>query len=204
MNLNKRVTTALLTGFMLGAIFLVALRFVTFKDTRIHYHANFALYINGQRDEFKSSTFYEETQSCTAEEVGPRQRVHLHDQKPHVVHVHDKGSTWGHIFANLGYGLNGKSVQTDKGVFIDNQDDNQLTFILNGKEVQGLANEIIESEDVILINYGKDDQATLLKRYDEIKKDAAEYNQTTDPSTCSGSKPITFTERLKISIGLFD
>src|SRR5690606_33041163 len=133
------------------------IRFVTYEDKRVHYHGNFALYVNGMRDEFKSSTFYEETQSCSADEIRPKQRVHLHDQKPHVVHVHDEGSTWGHLFANLGYGLSGKSIQTDSGVFVDGQDGNQLTFILNGKEVSNVSNEVIQSEDVLLISYGKDD-----------------------------------------------
>lgn len=202
MNLNKRVVAALVAGLVIGTVWLVALRFITFKDTRIHYHANFALYINGQRDTLDSSTFYEETQSCSADEVGPRQRVHLHDQKSHVVHVHDEGSTWGHMFANLGYGLSNKAIQTDKGVYVNGQDGNELTFMINGQKVEGLANEVIESEDVVLVNFGQDNQETLKSRFEEISHDAAEYNKTTDPSACSGSKPITFTERLKKSIGL--
>jgi hypothetical protein len=202
MSVNRRILIALVAGFVLGTLWLVAFRFLTFKDTRIHYHANFALYINGQKDPLASSTFYEETQSCSADEVGPKQRVHLHDQKPEVVHVHDEGSTWAHLFANLGYGLNNKSVQTDAGVFVDGQDGNDLTFMLNGKKVDGVANEVIQSEDVLLINYGKDDAPTLQTRYDQIEKNANEYNKTSDPSTCSGSKPITFTERLKKAIGL--
>jgi hypothetical protein len=202
MSYNRKLVIALAAGFLLGAFWLVAVRFASFQDTRTHYHANFALYVNGQRDEFKSSTFYEETQSCSADEIGPKQRVHLHDQKGHVVHVHDEGSTWGHLFANLGYGLTNKSMQTDTGVFVDGQNGSGLTFILNGQTVESVANEIIRSEDVLLISYGGDDAAVLQSRYDQIARDAAEYNQTSDPSSCSGSKPITFTERLKKSIGI--
>jgi hypothetical protein len=202
MTFNKRLVIALLAGFLLGVFWLIALRYVTFEDKRVHYHGNFALYINGQRDDFKSSTFYEETQSCSADEIGPKQRVHLHDQKPHVAHVHDEGATWGHLFANLGYSLGNKSVQTDAGVFVDGEAGNELTFMLNGKKVEGAASEVIRSEDVLLISYGKDDAAALQVRYDQIERDAARYNQTTDPSACSGSKPITFTERLKKSIGI--
>ena len=199
---NQRLGIAIAAGFVLGTFWFVAARFIAFEDTRIHYHGNFALYINGEKDKLESSTFYEETQSCSADEIGPKQRVHLHDQKAEVVHVHDEGVTWGHLFANLGYGLNNKSFQTDAGVFIDGQDGNKLTFMLNGQKVEGVANEIIRSEDVLLISYGKDDQATLQTRYDQIEKNAGEYNQTSDPSACSGSKPITFTEKLKHAIGL--
>ncbi len=200
--MNKRLITALLAGFMVGTLWLVLVRFVTFEDKRTHYHANFAMYINGQRDPFESSTFYEETQSCSADEVGPRSRVHLHDQKSSVVHVHDEGATWGHLFANLGYSLGNKSLQTDKGVFVDGTDENELTFVLNGKKLDGVANEVIRSEDVLLINYGRDDQNTLGNRLNEIAKDAKDYNQKSDPSSCSGSKPVTFTQRLKHAIGV--
>ena len=193
---------SLAAGFVIGALWLVAVRFAAFEDTRVHHHANFALYINGQQEKFESSTFYEETQSCSADEIGPKQRVHLHDQKPEVAHVHDEGSTWGHLFANLGYGLTNELVQTDAGIFADGQNDNDLKFILNGQPVAGIANETIRSEDVLLINYGKDDQGVLQSRYDQIVRNAAEYNLKDDPSACSGSKPITFTERLKKAIGI--
>lgn len=191
-----------MAGFLLGVFWFIGLRFVTFEDKRVHYHGNFALYINGVRDDFKSSTYYEETQSCTADEIGPKQRVHLHDQKPHVVHVHDEGSTWGHLFANLGYGLNNKSVQTDDGVFVDGKEGKNLTFILNGKKVQGAANEPIRSEDVLLISYGDEDESELNSRFNQIMADAAQYNKSNDPSTCSGSKPVTFMDRLKHSVGI--
>lgn len=205
MSFNRRLVVALVSGFLLGAIWLVAVRFVTFKDTRVHYHANFALYINGQKDEFKSSTFYEETTACSADEIGPRTRVHLHDQKPSIVHVHDKGTTWSHLFSNLGYSLSSKAIQTDEGIYLDGQDGNELSFYLNGKKIDSVANEVIESEDVVLISYGnaeKDTEDVLKQRYDEIVKDAAEYNAKNDPSACSGSKPITFAERLRIAIGI--
>lgn len=202
MTFNKKLVIALLAGFLLGVFWFIALRFVTFEDKRVHYHGNFALYINGVRDDFKSPTYYEETQSCTADEIGPKQRVHLHDQKPHVVHVHDEGSTWGHLFANLGYGLNNKSVQTDDGVFVDGDKEKSLTFILNGKKAQAIANEVIRSEDVLLISYGDEDDSILNSRFNQIMADADEYNRTNDPSSCSGSKPLTLIDRLRHSIGI--
>ncbi len=201
--MRKKIVLGVLGGFLLGVTWFVALRFVTFQDDRVHYHANFALYINGKKDEFKSFTFYEEVQSCGSDEVNnPKTRVHLHDNISHVVHVHDAGATWGHLFANLGYGLTGESVETDNGVLINGQDDNKLTFTLNGQEVDGVANMTIKTEDTLLINYGKDDETTLDQRYDAIVRDAGEYNKRNDPSACTGTKPYTFTDRLKQAIGL--
>jgi hypothetical protein len=71
---------------------------------------------------------------------------------------------------------------------------------LNGKEVDGVTNRTIMSEDTLLINYGKDDAATLQKRYDGITQDADEYNKRNDPSSCTGTKPKTFSERLEQAI----
>lgn len=201
MSNKPKLIIVLFIGFFIGTFWLVAVRYATFKDTRVHYHANFALYINSVRDEFKGTTFYEETQACTADEIGPKSRGHMHNQQSEVVHVHHEGETWGLFFANLGYALGSKAVQTDNGVFVDGQDGKKLSFILNGKKVENVANEVILSEDVLLVNYGDDDQATVQKHYDQMPKNAAEYNKASDPSTCSGSKPITFTERLKKAIG---
>jgi len=200
--MRKKLLIALIAGFLVGSIWMIAIRFVNYKNDQVHYHADFALYINGQKDEFKNFTFYEEVQSCGSDQVNdPKTRVHLHDNVPYVVHVHDAGATWGHLFANLGYTLGDTLVKTDKGVYLDGVDGNKLTFILNGQEVKGAANTTIRSEDVLLINYGKDSAATLQDRYNQIPKDAAKYNEQNDPSTCSGSKPLTFTQRLKNAIG---
>lgn len=199
---RQKLTLAVVLGFLLGVVWLVALRFFTYVNPNVHYHANFALYINGQKDEFKNFTFYEEVQSCGSDEVNnPKTRVHLHDNQPEVVHVHDAGATWGHLFANLGYTLGDNLVKTDNGVYVDGEG-GTLTFTLNGKEVEGVANRTIGSEDTLLINYGTEDQTTLQQRYDAIVKTAADYNKRNDPSACTGTKPVSAWEKLKISIGL--
>lgn len=199
---KRKLALALAVGFVVGVLWFVGLRFVTYEDKRVHYHANFALYVDGVRDEFKSATFYEETQSCSADEIGPKQRVHLHDNNPGLVHVHDSGATWGHLFANLGYGLTNKSVTDDKATYLDGQNDTQVRFILNGKEVGSIANEIIQNEDKLLIDVETAKGAVASRLMPELPSDAAEYNQKSDPSTCSGSKPLTFTERLKKAVGI--
>lgn len=201
--MQKKLSIALIIGFIAGMFWLVAVRFISYKSPNVHYHANFGLFVNGQRDEFKSFTFYEEVQSCGSDELNnPKTRVHMHDQKNHVAHVHDNAVTWGDFFANLGYGLTNKVLQTDAGVYLDGQNGNELSFLLNGEEVSSIANVTIRSEDVLLVNYGKDSDETLNDRYGQITKDADRYNQTNDPSSCSGSKPLTFGERLRHAIGI--
>lgn len=194
---RKKLLLTLAVGFAAGVLWLAAIRFFTYKSDSVHHHANFALFVNGQQDKFDNFTFYEEVQSCGSDEVNnPRTRVHLHDNNPGVVHVHDAGATWGHLFANLGYTLGDTLIKTDKGSYVDGQG-GELKFILNGQEMMGIANAVIRSEDVLLINYGQENQAALDSRFDAITRDAADYNKRNDPSGCTGTKSITFIERLK-------
>lgn len=200
----RSLTLAAACGFVAGVAWLVAVRYVTYKSDTVHYHANFALYINGQADQFKNFTFYEEVQSCGGSQLdNPKSRAHMHGNVNHVVHVHDHAVTWGQFFANLGYSLGNDLIRTNDGIYVDGQNDNKLSFILNGQPVGAVANKTIESEDVLLISYGRADDATLLKQYQAIPKDAPKVNQQNDPSSCSGTEPSSFRRRLWQAIGLF-
>ncbi len=193
----------LLIGLLLGALLTTAIRFALAKDTTVHHHANFALYINGQKDDFKSFAFYEEVAACDASSLtNPRVRTHLHDSNSSLIHVHDGGVTWGQFFENISYGLGNDFVKTGDGIYVDGQNGNTLTFTLNGKDTNIIANEVINSEDVLLINYGSDSSGTLKDRYDQIPRDAGKANVTKDPSACAGGHEFTFTNRLKEAIGL--
>lgn len=189
-------------GLLVALIATTAIRYALIKDTAVHYHANFALYINGQEDPFKSFTFYEEIAACDTHELdNPKPKAHMHDQNAHLVHVHAHGMTWGYFFTNLGYTLGDNLIKTDNGVFIAGDDGNQLTFYLNGQKVDHIAGSVIKSEDVLLINYGKDSDATLKQRYDSIPRDAHKANLTKDPAACSGGAELTTWNRLKQALG---
>jgi len=202
--LSKKQLTAvaILIGFVLGIISFIGYRIATYRSTNIHYHANFALYINGDRDEFESFTFYEEVQACVDHGVeNPKSRTHMHDQQSSLIHVHDGGVTWGHFIANLGYGLTDRALQNDKQVYHEGEE-GELTFILNGKEVSSVANRVIKSEDVLLINYGKDDDDTLKGRYETIPRNAHEFNGRYDPGGCSGDEKLTLGKRFRAALGI--
>jgi hypothetical protein len=202
-NVLKNAWAILFVGFVLGILSFIALRFITYESGNVHYHANFALYIDGERDEFDSFTFYEEVQACVADGTdNPKARVHMHDQVNDVVHVHANSVTWGHFFANLGYTLGDKVLVTGSGLHTDEAIGNELTFVLNGTKVTSVANRVIENEDRLLINYGNDSDGTLEERFGMIAPNAHEYNDRHDPGGCAGDEALTFTERLKRAIGI--
>lgn len=196
-NLNKkRAVLFAAVGFLLGVLIFAGLRVALVQDHSIHYHANFAVFIDGKREKFDNFTFYEEVQSCVADHSSdPKTRVHMHDQKNSLVHVHDNNSTWGHFFANLGYGLTDESITTLDKTYVDGQNGKKLTFFLNRQPVDFIANRVIESEDTLLIDYG--DGRNIDARYGEISRDAQEANTKPDPASCSGATSLTFSDRLK-------
>ena len=200
MNNNKKLWVVAIAGFLIGALTLVTVRFATYKpEPVVHYHANLALYINGQRDEFKGPGFYEEVQSCGSDMVdNPKTRVHLHDNTAHVVHVHANAVTWGHLFANFGYGLTNESVVTDSGVYVDGQNGVELHFMLNGEEVESIANRLIGNEDYLVVSVGSINTDELR---DLPAKDAHDYNLKNDPASCTGTKKATYWDRMKDALG---
>lgn len=201
----KKNTLFLIGGMLFGLVLLVGARFITLKSDTVHYHANFALYINGQQDRFDGPGYYEEIQTCGVhDEDDIRGRVHMHDQNNHVVHVHAHAVSWDAFFANLGYTLGDKVISTSKGTYVDGQDGNKLTLKLNGKDVKSIAGKLIKSEDVLLINYGNDGASTLQKRYDDIPRDAHQANVSKDPAACSGGQALGFWTRLQRAIGIND
>jgi hypothetical protein len=99
---NKNQLLYLFLAFVLGAISLVAIRFVTLKNNEVHYHANFAVFVRGERYSFDNFTFYEEVAACGGNGIdSPNIRVHMHDSIDHVAHVHDNGVAWGHFLLIL-------------------------------------------------------------------------------------------------------
>ncbi len=186
--------------FILGALWAASLRFILLVDTSVHYHANFAVFVDGQRDPFDSFTFYEEVTACSPDHSGdPASRAHMHDQVSDVVHVHDEAVTWAHFFNNLGYNIGADTLQTISDTYVTQDDGPELRYVLNGQLVRGrtLSISVIGNEDVLLVDYSADDEDVLMGRYAQIEASASDYNERPDPASCSGSEGDSLGDRIK-------
>lgn len=193
--LYKKILATILI-FLMGALAFGAARFILVKKQHTHYHANFALYINGVRDEFKSFVYYEEVTACSdKQQNNPKSRVHMHDNKNDLVHVHDVAVTWSHFFDNLGYTFADGLLVTPKGIY-QNSTDAKFSYILNGKKISNVAGNVIGSGDTLLINYGTENENVVMDRYNAISRNAVEYNDKPDPSSCSGDENEPISDRL--------
>jgi len=185
----------MLIGIGVGVLLFGLIRFMAQPDDTVHYHANFAVIINGQREEFKGAQYYEEIASCSSKET-PQSRVHMHDTVSHIVHVHDRLVTWSNFFTVLGWSLSDRAIVAGNKAYVDG-DGGNLRFVLNGKPVLSIANEVIKSEDRLLIDFGNEDAAQMTEAFEQVESDARLYNQRKDPSTCKGPEELSVWSRLQ-------
>ncbi len=202
-HIHRRELVIMMLSFFVAIVWVVSIRFVTLKSDAVHYHANFAIFVDGERISFDNPLNFEEVQLCGGDEtMNPKSRVHMHDFVDHVLHVHDSGATWGHFFANIGMTNGDRVFRIDSDVYVDGKD-TDISFILNGETVDTTANRAIQSEDILLVSIGKTNESELKEQYKQVENDAGEYNQRDDPSSCSGGKQATFSERFKHAITIF-
>ena len=189
-----------ITALLFGAAIVLAIRFVTYKVEVVHYHANFAVYINGTREEFKGTKYYSEIEMCTLNNtVLPSERAHMHDNVNNVVHVEDHAVTWGQFFTNLGWTLGPNFIASPDGVIYAENSNTKLHIILNGQDYTGISsvqNTVIRDTDKLLVNYGNEDASVLKQQFSNIPATAKKYDITKDPASCSGNHTTTTKDRI--------
>lgn len=195
-----------IAGLLLGALIILGIRVVTYvPEKKIHYHANFAVYINGQREQFNNPAFYEEASMCTDNSKedenadNPTERAHMHDNVNNVVHIEDAAVTWGQFFENLGWTLAPTTLITDNGTVYQEQGTDKLHIIINGQDytdLGGIANRVIKDQDKLLLSYGDESDQTVMAQYKAIPNTARKYDTTQDPKSCSGHAGSTMRDRM--------
>lgn len=191
---------AVLLGVLTGIVALAAFR-VVFVDLEepTHYHANFALFVAGERVDLSADEYMEDVATCAVgETVLPATRAHLHNNNPDVAHVHHEGVTWGHLLMNLGFGLGEEHLALDDGPVLTEGEGRTLKFILNGQPQYAVHNELIRSGDRLLISYGSESEQEVLRlQFPQVAANAEEFNHRPDPAGCSGAHEMTLWERIR-------
>jgi hypothetical protein len=202
LNFKKTNWLYVILGFVLGLVLVLGLRAATYKlPEAVHYHANYAVYINGQREEFKAASYYEETaaQVCSIKataESTPMARVHMHGDVNNVVHVEDKLVTWGNLFNVLGWNIGKDYVATRDAIYQANSA-NAVTYMLNNKKLDNIANTIIGDQDKLLVNFGSQTPDVIATEYANIQNNALKADESKDPAACgSHVKALTIRERM--------
>lgn len=187
--MKKCIKTSILSFLV---ILLLCLSFYLWSDyykyfSYIHYHANFAVFIDWNKIDFSDDKYMEDITACKLwNHKSQKDRVHLHENNPWTIHIHDDWVTWWHFFSNIWYSFTDNFLSDDNwDIYLVNSD-KKLTFILNWNEVKNPFNKPINSEDILLIDYWTWNIDNILKnKYSQIKIDAWIYNNMDDPTTCS-------------------
>lgn len=182
--------TKIVTGIMgvvVGALVVLGIRFVNYESPKdVHYHANFAVYIDGQQEQFANPLLYEEISECEVNSVmKPGERSHLHENVKDVVHVEDEAVTWGNFFQIIGWNVGNDYIDTSKDLLVRN-DSKRVSYVLNGEVVGDVSNEVIGDKDRLLVSYGDSTKDQLNQQFATVASTAEKYNVAKDPASCSG------------------
>jgi hypothetical protein len=188
-------------GFLIGVLVILAVRFVTYHNPKgVHYHANFAIYIDGQRQQLNEPFYYQPVGTgCTnSRALTPYERVHMHDKVNSVVHVHDNAVTWGNFFQNIGWIVDTNLLEDPHGKIYMADGQSKVTFILNGKTTDNVVNQVIGDEDRLLVSFGVSSNQDLQSQYNSVPATAHKYDISKDPASCGGGVvPTTTRDRFK-------
>ncbi|MDA9128884.1 hypothetical protein N9J72_00210 [Candidatus Gracilibacteria bacterium] len=184
----KPVLIVSISVFLIFGIYTFGYVQASLKYIPPHFHANFAMYINGVRVDFSGDKYMEDVAGCSlsGKEL-PKDRVHLHENNGDTIHIHDDGVSWGHFFSNNNFAFGEDFLVTDTGEKFLSTQDASLSFLLNGELIENPFNKLINSEDRLLINYGEQDDALLLELFENVSTNAGEYNAKYDPGSCGGT-----------------
>lgn len=154
-----------------------------------HFHANFAVFINGEKVDFTADEYMEDVAGCSlTNTVYPKDRAHLHENNGDTIHIHNEGVAWGHFFANNNIYFSDDFLKMDDGKMYENIEDTWMRFILNGEVIDNPYNRLIESEDKLLVSYWTHLSDLFIdEMYSQVSSNAWEYNSKYDPGSCGGT-----------------
>jgi hypothetical protein len=191
----------LLAGLVAGALVLGLLRLAALPPEHVtHFHANYAVFVDGARLDLSADRFMEDVEKCKANPalMDPPDRVHMHNHDQDVIHVHADAATWGHLFANLRMGLGETWLVTEQGTPLVSSGVKTLKFVLNGELTTEIANRAIRSKDRLLVSYGAETIGDVTRaQFPVVKSNAAEFNEKMDPGSCGARHEETPGERLR-------
>ncbi len=188
-----------ISGFVIGAFVILGIRFVTYKPVTVHYHANFAVYLNGQPEKFGSPLYYLDGSCSMSGIMTPESRAHLAKGYDGVVHVQDHSVTWGQFFENLGWYVGDDFIKTADSTLYQASGQSRLHIIIDGQDytdLGGITNRVIEDKDRLLLSYGDETQQTITQQYNSVPNTAGRYDGMRNSSSCGHSINITTKDRL--------
>jgi len=138
----------------------------------LHYHADFALYLDGERYNFTQEKY------MSTENRSLSNFAHFHDVDGNIIHKHASGITLGFFLETLGIKLDDTCLVLDDGTSYCNERNKVLKLYVNGKYNDKFAQYDIQDEDQILLSYGDESEQEIEEQVDSVTEDACIYSLT--------------------------
>lgn len=141
-----------------------------------HTHADFAVWMNGEKIDFNKEAFMSGSSEDKTHEGAHHPYLHLHDSNGQVIHRHKPGLTLNEFFRSIGVRFTVRCFKMATGEPCLN-DERPLRMFVNGEERLPEPDYIFEDTDHILIT-DSDDAAALENQLEALSDDACLYSQT--------------------------
>lgn len=141
-------------------------------DTEYHVHADFALYINGERYDLSAERFMSGSEQVLHE------HVHLHDENGDVIHYHAPDISLAEFLASLSFTLTDTCLTTPEGSEYCTSSTSTLQLYVNNEPSSELASYVAADEDRLLLYYGAPDVPSIPEFLDSVSDRACIYSYT--------------------------
>ena len=147
-------------------IFVIALLgYLVFSGPQIgavdsdHSHANFLVFINGEKMNFALPQYMVKVRE-----------VHIEDMNGVTIHKHTTGVTLGYFFKTLGFKFNEECFVTDEKEKFCTEEDKKLNFYVNGNKNSEYGDYDIVDGEKYLISYGSGSNESIQEQLDELNE----------------------------------
>lgn len=169
------VTTVLILGagyFLYQQHEAILSFFFTPESKPVHVHADFALYINGERFNLTDDRYQSTPESVKHKDM------HFHDNNDRIIHRHAPDITLGSFFGSIGIGLSNTCLSVDTNGSFCSDDQHQLRLYVNGEVIPDPDTYVIQEADRILLHYGTEEAEQIAALQDTISSNACIYSGT--------------------------
>jgi hypothetical protein len=166
----------------------------------VHWHADFAVFVNGEQVSFDDEDYF------STEDQVVNASAHLHEPRTSVVHVHRSLTVWREFFESLGFDLTDKSTIAGQqgqpscltmpdGEEFCEDGESTFKFVVNGVQVDGIADTEIADIDRVLISYGSE-------TIEEVMGD--QWPQVSDEACIPSGRCLERGDPVEEPCGIFD
>lgn len=127
------------------------------SQATVDYSASFAIFTNGTFRIFTDAMYHNLSSD-----------VYIESTNPNTVNVKKERITWDDFFKTLPFKLTKECLTTGTGQTFCTGNGGTLRFYLNGIESQNALDQIINSDDKLLVTFGNETEEQIQKQIEQI------------------------------------